>query len=154
MIPPNVIDLKIAELLGGYCLCPSPQIYRDAFPETELIGTCKDCRLKERLVWSASHDAVRKLEIKDWGNFILTLGKIVGESFGGWVEVTKEQAIKLLRATAEQGCLAWIQSEHHYRWVECEECRGEQTVDGGHHLCPICSGRGGEWEKMKGDRRG
>ncbi len=48
--------------------------------------------------------------------------------------------------TAEQWCLAWLLSEHGWRWVACAPCKGSGAT---HIRCPDCKGKGGEWEKVR-----
>ena len=112
--------------------------------------------------WPGSHDAARGLEVRDKPRFALCLFEIVfrqKNSDDPTLMVTGEVG-QLLFATSDQWCLAWILSEHGYKWVECETCiDGKQKCSDcdsrGHtsHYpeqpdCATCHGDGGEFVRV------
>jgi len=91
--------------------------------------------------------------VRDKPRFALCLFEIVfrqKNSDDPTLMVTGEVG-QLLFATSDQWCLAWILSEHGYKWVECRSCKGHKKlyIDPVHPIkCLECDGDGGEFQKV------
>ncbi len=113
--------------------------------------------------WPGNNTAAYDLTRSDSGRFADCLAEIMGvkesqsEIFScpsnGLAWISSKYPAML--PTAEQWCLAWIMSEHGYKWVECEKCEGKPERMGGGVVGPItavrcsaCSGKAGEFVKI------
>lgn len=155
--PPGTLQLFMAELMGWQDLHPSGlmggvgQLRGWREPHTKAMTAVPN--------WPGSHDAARGLEVasKDRPRF----GVILGRIFWGGIESRPPDevefkpkgwadAVMLLWATPEQWCLAWVLSEHGYKWVECENCDGSGDCRPDFEIGQLCdcSGKGGEFRKV------
>ncbi|KKL14526.1 hypothetical protein LCGC14_2514810, partial [marine sediment metagenome] len=141
---------KMAEVQGWTDLRIHTKQYFTGDFDHWLIGSPpnrKDtCRVPN---WPTDRNLSKDLQIKDFRLYAVALD-IITEELG-------ISAFHLLerRYPANIECLAWILSEHGYRWVECEACKGGgevsrfsetselQTIEN-ISSCPGCSGAGGE----------
>ena len=138
---------KIAEVLGWTKLkWQRPLLSALGEPEV-LIGYDPDGNFGVVPNWPGSLDAARELGIpeKHRRKFAKHLTTICGGS------------LKVLFATAYQWCLAWLLSEHGWRWVPCDGCvegrekcpdcdsRGHLSHSPPQPIPKTCDGKGGEW---------
>ncbi len=129
--------------------------HREYFLPCHPPAEIKPYNLRHLPNWPGSHDAARGLEVRDKPRFALCLFEIVFDEKNDkdpTLMVTGEVG-QLLFATSDQWCLAWIESEHGYRWVECITCKGMGAIreHAGNPIkdCPNCSGDSGEFVKIE-----
>ena len=151
---PQVVQLKIAELLGWTDLKRSPIDNRLwGLPPQDTVAELDLGKYMLVPNWPGSLDAARGLEVKDREIFVYCLHAII---FGYRLAYPYNISPYLLFATPLQFCLAWIMSEHGYKWVECAACEGKpERISGGvvgpitAVRCSDCSGKGGEFVKIE-----
>ena len=150
---PQVVQRFIAERLGWTDLKRSPIDNRLwGLPPQDTVAELDLGKYMLVPNWPGSHDAARRLEVKDKSRFALCLFEIAfGEenSDDPTLMVTGEVG-QLLFATSDQWCLAWILYKG-YKWTECVGCR----MSGASNLprnkrehCEVCSGNGGEFVRV------
>ncbi len=135
--PPDTLLRFMAELMGylwlEYIHCDGTFAGRRALMEPRYLKSARWRKADMSLPideggmdfpdWLGSHDAARGLEVKDRFKFAIALKEITGGNKDFDVDDGDVKALIqgaalcwMLFATAEQWCLAWIMSEHGYKW--------------------------------------
>ncbi len=148
---PLVVQRFMAELQGWTELRVFTDYKDDALEYPELLGGINPENGRREVVtnWPGSHDAARRLEVKDKSRFALCLFEIAfGEenSDDPTLMVTGEVG-QLLFATPLQWRLAWILYKG-YRWVPCANTDWEDGMYPHQEICPTCLGKGGKFVKV------
>ncbi len=145
---------------------PSPLVVR-TFMAKELLGWTNVHVYGKILIGvEPGENSAGLIEVPDWpgdrnielpvdhyGEFLFAFGKIIGQKIPYWEDVPHAVVARLMKAATIELRLAWIRSEHGYKWVECDACLGGGKRPGFSEInesnpCKYCSGDAGEFKKI------
>ena len=134
---PQVVQLKIAELLGWTDLKRSPMDNRLwGLPPQDTVAELDLGKYMLVPNWPGDRNASIGLPVKNEGDYNRA------------TDIVREKHYPDLegdRLPADLESLAWILYKG-YRWRECECCFGDGQA--GDEICEPCSGNGGEFGKV------